>query len=410
MLLSTTIKLSLKNLRVRKMRTFLTMLGVIIGISSVILISSVVHGAQSLITNQFNSIGPNIVGVMPGGSDEDSPPAAMMGIIITSLKDKDTEAIKKLPHVEAASSYVSLTESVTWENQKVTASIYGTSPDYPKLADAKLESGTYFTEDEKRGTANVAIIRSQVKEDLFDNINPIGEKIRIKKNKFTIIGVMEPQGTSGFQNVDNMVFIPITTAQKKLLGINHIGFLRARIDNKENINSTIEDIKFLLRDKHNIDDPSKDDFTVRSTSEAIAALDTVTSGLNFFLIAIVSIALLVGGIGIMNIMLAAVTERIREIGLRKAVGAKKIHIIYQFVSETLIISFLGTIIGIVIGIVLAFIIAKAVNYLGYDWDFLITLNSIFISVIFAGFIGLVFGLYPALKAAKFDPLTALRYE
>ena len=187
MLLTTTIKLSLKNLRVRKMRTFLTMLGVIIGISSVILISSVVHGAQSLITNQFNSIGPNIVGVLPGGSDEDSPPSAMMGIIITSLKDADTEAIKKLPHVEAASSYVSLTESVTWENQKVTASIYGTSPDYPKLADAKLEAGTYFTDDEKRGTANVAIIGSQVKEDLFDNINPIGEKIRIKKIKFTVI-------------------------------------------------------------------------------------------------------------------------------------------------------------------------------------------------------------------------------
>lgn len=410
MLLTTTIKLSLKNLRVRKMRTFLTMLGVIIGISSVILISSVVHGAQSLITNQFSSIGPNIIGVLPGGSDEDGPPAAVMGIVITSLKDSDTEAIRKLPNIIAASSYVSMTDAVTWENQKITATVYGTSPEYPNLSDAKLESGHYFTEDDKRGNTNVAVIGSQVKEDLFENINPIGEKIRVKNTKFNIIGVMEPQGTSGFQNVDNMIFVPVTTAQKKLLGIDYIGFMRARVDDKKNIKPVIEDIKQTLRERHNIDNPTEDDFSVRSTTDAVEALNTITDSLNFFLIAIVAIALVVGGIGIMNIMLAAVTERIREIGLRKAVGAKKIHIIFQFISETLVISFLGTIVGIFIGILFSYLIAKSVNYLGYDWDFVITLNSILVSVIFAGLIGLVFGLYPALKAAKFDPISALRYE
>ena len=410
MLFTTIIKTSLNNLRGQKTRSFLTMLGIIIGISSIIIITSVVAGAQSLITNQLSNIGVNLVGVLAGSSDEDDPPAAALGIIITSLKDEDTEAISKLPHVIAASSYVSAIDTLNWDNQKTTVSIYGVSPDYPALADSKLDQGFFFTEENKKEMANVVVIGSQIKQDLFSEVNPLGEKIKIKNNKFTVIGVMKPQGSSGFQNVDNMVFLPISTAQKKVLGIDHIGYLRARIDSKENIDQTVEEMKILLRQRHHLSDEKQDDFTVRSMTEAMNSLNKVTSALQFFLIAIISVSLIVGGIGIMNIMLASVKERIKEIGLRKSIGAKEKDILKQFLIETLVITGCGAIIGILIGIIISFIIAQIVKQLGYDWNFSITLFSIFLSCLFASAIGLIFGLYPAKKAAHLNPIEAIRYE
>lgn len=403
--------MSLQNLRKQKMRSFLTMLGIIIGISSIIIISSVIAGAESLITNQLQSIGTNIIGVLPGGTEEDGPPAAVFGIIITTLTDEDTEALKKeIPHVVAATSYVSKTDIINWENQKTTVSIYGVSPDYPKLSETETVQGSFFSEEDKRSQSNVVVLGYKIWQELFAEQDPIGQKIQIGQNKFTVIGVMKEQGSVGFQNVDRMVFVPVTTAQKRILGINHIGYLRLKIDAEENINSSLEQVNNILRIRHNIDDPQKDDFTARNTNDAAQTLGSITNALQFFLIAVVVISLLVGGIGIMNIMLAAVVERIREIGLRKAVGATKSQIIWQFLIETIIISFFGAIVGLLIGIFISFLISIIINFLEYNWTFVITPISLLLSTFFALFIGIIFGLYPAKKAAKLNPIEALRYE
>lgn len=405
------IKNAAQNLLRQKMRSFLTMLGVVIGIASVILVNSVVAGAQSLITNQINSVGPNLIGVLPGSSDEKGPPAAVMGIVITTLKDDDTEALKKeILEIVAASSYISATETVSWEGEKTTATISGVSPDYPKISDAKISAGRFFSEDEKRSFANVIVLGQQVKDELFGNSGFIGEKIKIKNSKYEIIGAMTPQGTSGFQNVDNMVFVPVSTAQKKILGINHIGFIRLRVDDQENISGVTEQIKEILRRQHRIKTSADDDFTVRSSTEAMQMLGTITKGLQFFLIAIISIALIVSGIGIMNIMLAAVSNRLREIGLRKAVGARDIHIFLQFLIETLVITNIGGLLGIISGSAAAWLISLIVNRLGYDWSFIISIQSIIIAFVFSSLIGLIFGLHPARKAAKLPPISALHYE
>jgi putative ABC transport system permease protein len=235
MLIAQTIKTSLRNIRIQKMRSFLTMLGIIIGISSVILVMSVVAGAESLITNQIEGLGSNLLGILPGKSEENGPPAAVYGIVITTLKLSDVEAIKKLPHITGTAAYVTATETANWKSQKATASITGTNEDYPIIADAKVTQGHFLTKEDVKAQNNVAVLGPQIKEDLFNGENPIGQKIKIKQNNYTVIGTMEPQGTVGFQNVDNMIFIPVTTVQNKVVGIKHLGFARAKVDKEENI-------------------------------------------------------------------------------------------------------------------------------------------------------------------------------
>jgi len=401
-----------RQIKRNKVRSFLTMLGIIIGIISVIVIMSVGAGAQSLILNQVKSLGSNLVGVLPGKSDPKGPPAQAMGIVVTTFKNDDVKAILNggNSHIVAATPYVRGNDTVTWSGNKADTSFVGVSGQYTIVEDAQVASGRFFTEDENYSLARVAVLGSQTASDLFGQNNPLGEQVKIKKNNFTVIGVMKARGTSGFQNQDSQIFVPVNTAQKLLLGIDYLSFARFKIDDAAHVDDSMNYITEILRDRHDISNPDNDDFSVRSMAQGIEAITNITDALKIFLTAVASIALAVGGIGIMNIMLASVQERTKEIGLRKAVGAKNSNIVAQFLTESIMITFLGGIIGILLGAAISTIIAKVAVSMGYSWDLVISPLSIFLACFVSVGIGLIFGIVPARRASALDPIEALRYE
>ncbi|MFA5188648.1 MAG: ABC transporter permease [Patescibacteria group bacterium] len=413
MQLSSLLKISYTALLSKKSRTFLTMLGIIIGIASVIIIMSVGAGAQSLIVNQIKSQGSNLIAIFPGKSDEKGPPPSVMGIVNTSLKNEDIDALmnpNNAPHVVAATGYNSGSATFSWRDQQMDGTFNGVNSFFPIVDDAPVAEGRFFTKEENMSLARVAIIGSQAKLDLFGDADPLGQEIKMKRVSFTVIGVMPARGTRGFQNQDSLIFVPQNTAQKLLLGINYSSLARVKVDSESNLNVTINDITLTLRERHGITDPANDDFTIRSQQDSLNVLLSVTDAIKFFLAAIAAISLIVGGVGIMNIMLVSVSERTREIGLRKAVGAKSSSISLQFLVESVIVTLLGGIIGIIAGAALSILVALVARYLGYDWDLAISITSILLATSISIIIGLIFGIYPAQRAARLNPIEALRYE
>jgi len=405
------IKNSLVVFRGNRQRTFLTMLGVIIGIASVIVIMSVGAGAQSLIFSQITSVGSNLIGVLPGYSDDNGPPASIMGIVITSLKHEDALAIRnEVKEIEAITSYVRGIGTAQYLNQKTDTTFVGVTHEYPVVESAQIEKGSFFDEAQGSSITRVVVLGYQTAIDLFGDTDPIGKRIKLKRESFRVAGVMEKRGTEGFQNQDDLVIIPLPTAQKLMLGINHVSMVRARIDDNEPVEPVLEHVRAVLRDRHDIKSSQGDDFSVRATAQALNVLGDITNALKSFLASIAAISLIVGGIGIMNIMLVSVNERTREIGLRKAIGATEGNIQSQFLTEAILLTLAGGMIGIILGAGLSGLVALVAQYLEYDWLYSVSLTAIAIGVGVAGTVGTLFGWYPARKAAKLEPVEALRYE
>ncbi|MFA6526720.1 MAG: ABC transporter permease [Candidatus Buchananbacteria bacterium] len=409
------LNIATKSLINNKARTTLTVIGIVIGIAAVIIVMSAGESLKGLVTGQLDAFGSNLIQIevkVPSASHTsvDNAAGQAQGIQITTLTLDDAEAISKLDNIKNYYGAIMDSEIVSYLNVTKSATIFGVTPGYAEMGTAKIASGRFFTADEGNELARVAVLGSNLSSKLFGNQDPIGQEIKMGKTKFRIIGVMVSQGGGFGLSFDDMVFAPLQTMQKIVMGIDHVQFIGAEMIDASKDAQTAEDIKYLLDTRHKIEDLNKEDFAITTMAEAKAMIDSIFNGITLLLIAIAGISLLVGGVGIMNIMYVSVTERTFEIGLRKAVGAKKNAILWQFLLEAIILTLLGGFFGIAIGIAFSYLVSYIASLFGFSWDFILPPSSIFIAFGFSAAVGLIFGYYPAQHAAKMDPIEALRRE
>lgn len=398
---------SLQTLTLNKLRTGLAMLGIIIGISSVIALVSLGQATQQSVQTQIQSLGSNLLTVIPGAATTGGVRGAAGGD--TTLTYQDATAIQTSGQVTAVANVapqVSRRAQVTANGSNSNTSVIGVTDEYLPVNNLSMAEGNFITPNDIAGDTKIAVLGPQVVSDLFGGADPIGQTIRINKIAFRIVGITVSKGGSGFANRDDTVYVPLTTSQKLLFGINYVTSIAISAKSPDLMTDAENQVGYLLLARHQLSDPSKADFSILSQSDILNAASSTTGTFTALLSGIAAISLLVGGIGIMNIMLVTVTERIREIGLRKALGAKKKTIITQFLSEAIILTFAGGIIGMVLGVFISYLIAVLLLHL----PFVLSWSSVFLAIFVSGGIGILFGWYPANRAANLSPIEALRYE
>ncbi|MEA3272692.1 MAG: ABC transporter permease [Patescibacteria group bacterium] len=414
MKLEYTFKSALKALLTHKSRSALTILGIVIGITAIMMIMSMGSGAENLILGELGSFGSELIAVMPGREPTGPTDFAEM-MFSDSLKERDVEALKKksnVPGLRDISPEVLVPGSVSYMGETFKPMIIGWNVEMlAELMDLYPEKGNLFDDNDIRTKASVAVIGSKVKEELFGAQDAVNKKIKIKNRNFRVVGVFEKRGIVSFLNVDESVLIPYTTAITYLRGTDYYSQLNIIATSPEVIDETVLDIERTLREMHGITDPEKDDFYVTTQEAMLEQIGTIIGILTMFLSAVVAISLIVGGIGIMNIMLVSVTERTREIGLRKALGATEGNILKQFLIESVMLTATGGAIGIAFGAGLSFLVSVALSkFAGLNWSFSFPLTAAIMGLGVSAFVGLIFGLYPAKKASQKSPIEALRYE
>ena len=397
-------KVSLVALRRNPMRTVLTMLGVIIGVGCVVAMVAIGQGASAAIRSQIGSLGTNML-IIFSGSRSSGGVRHGMGSVQTLTVDDAAAIARECPSVAIAEPGVRTGAQLVYGNQNWSTSVQGTGPDFLTIRAWALARGAYFTEEDVKAATKVAVIGQTVAENLFGNTNPVGQIVRIKGLPFRVIGLLERKGANTMGDQDDIVAVPYTTAQKRLMGVTWIGTILVSAVSPDAIGRATDEITALLRQRHRLGPTQEDDFGIRTQQEIASAATQMTGVLTMLLGAIASVSLLVGGIGIMNIMLVSVTERTREIGVRRALGARRGDIRLQFLIEASLISGLGGAVGIGIGM----LIARLVSRVG-GWPTLVEPQIVAVAFLFAGLIGVGFGLYPAAKAARLNPIEALRYE
>jgi putative ABC transport system permease protein len=401
------IKVAARALGRNKLRTALTMLGIIIGVGAVIVLVSIGQGAQSMVLDQISGMGANMMYIMPGNLNFGG--AALGAGAANTLTDEDVNAIEReVPTVAAASPVVNASGQLVFGNQNWFVRMQGTNDQFPKIRTWKVEQGEFFTEADVRSAARVIVLGKSVAEKLFPGLDPIGETIRVRNLPFRVVGVLAQKGQSMVgQDQDDTAVMPYTTAQRKLLGQQIPSINQAMVSaiSQEASSVAQRQITELLRQRHRIAEGESDDFLVRNMTDAAQTFTQLTTIMTLLLGSIAAISLVVGGIGIMNIMLVSVTERTREIGIRMAVGARPNYVRLQFLTESLVLSLMGGLIGVLIGGGISALVSQILG-----WPTLVSALSVLVSFAFATVIGIFFGYYPAHKAAALDPIEALRYE
>lgn len=410
----TVLRTAFHSLRANLARSLLTILGIIIGVMAIVLVVALGQGAQGLILDQVKGVGANTIILRPGRQPT-GPESAAETILSDSIKQREIAALENttnVPDVESVDPAVLVTGPVQYQENTYRPTILGwTSDALQKMFQITTSEGTIFSQEDILQRSKVAIIGSKVREKLFGSSDAVGEFIKIRGQNIRVVGVLPSRGQVSAFNIDDLILLPYSTAQKDILGINYFNEVFIRVKDGADVDLAASDIKATLRDLHNITDPEKDDFFVMTQKDIVDRLSTITQALTIFLAMIASISLVVGGIGIMNIMLVSVTERTREIGLRKALGATNSDILRQFLFEAVILTVSGGTIGTLLGISLAYIASVVLKtQFKLAWPFQLPLSAIILGVGMAAVVGLAFGLYPAKKAANKDPIEALRYE
>lgn len=407
---------AVRTIRTHKMRTALALLGVVIGVFAVVVVTALGEGVKGFVLGQVESFGTDVIQIevkIPNTSamSSDNATSRAQGTQITTLTVEDAEAIQKLPNIGALYAGTIGQERATYGSEGKRISLFGTGAGALQVdINAKLESGRFFTEEEDESLARVVVLGSETKETFFGESEAIGELITLKGEKYRVIGVLAPRGAAAFFNLDAFTYVPVQTLQKKILGVDYVQFISVKMRDPARETETVADIVGLLRKRHDIDHPDKDDFSVTSTKEAQETLADVLGSLSILLLALTSISLVVGGVGIMNVMYVSVAERTSEIGLRKAVGATSRSILEQFLFEALIITLLGGIIGIVLGVLLTIGLSVLFGAMGFDLPLSFSWRSFLLGLGFSVAVGIIFGLAPAYRASKLTPMEALRRD
>jgi len=407
-------ELAMRGVRAKPSRTFLTLLGVTIGVAAVVAIGSLGAGANALILNEISGLGADMIDITPG-RPVNGPADITQTLFADTLVPGDIKAIQRkqnAPHVRTVIPLVVVPGAVSFEGETYIPQTIGTNAALMgALFKVFPEKGEYFGESEVRERAQVAVIGAKVKNELFGQLPAMDQKITIRGVKFQVTSVLPPVGQVSFTDFDDLVLVPYTTAQTYLLGYKHYNEVVVQVDDPKNVPQTSHDIEATLRDRHDLGPGEENDFAIRTAASLMAQVGSILTALTVFLASVVAIALLVGGVGIMNIMLVSVTERTREIGLRKAVGAYNADILTQFLLEAVLLTLLGGVFGIMLGGTFAYGASLAIrSFSDLDWTFVFPVSSAFLALGFSVVIGLVFGLYPARKASKKSPIEALRYE
>lgn len=408
MILTDSIKSAYNGLSTSKGRSLLTILGIVIGIMSIMIVMSLGAGAQRLILDQVDSLGSKIIFV------SDSRQAGGPPQPTDALDDRDLAELRKktnVPNARLVLASAFNSQRITFGSEAFDGAVQGITPEWERAFSLTPAQGDFISFDDVRGATKVAVIGHTVRKELFPGEDPIGQIIKVKNNSFRVIGVLPEKGQLALFGYDQSVFLPISTFQNTILNAKNYGNFLIEVDDEVNINATVEDIKRTLRFTHNIQVGEDDDFDVQPQADLADRLGAITTGFSLFLIAVAAISLVVGGVGIMNIMLVSVSERTREIGLRKAVGATNKDILMQFLIEAIMLTGVGGIIGIMLGGGVSYLAAYSIrNFAKLDWSFEFPIQGMVIGLVVAVSIGLVFGIYPARKAAQKSPTEALRYE